>query len=99
MARRVEPGTQGEVVISKAELRRRIREDAAKHSLEERRGDSAKLCTVLRSEPLWKNARSVLLFSPMLDEPDISPLLAEAINDGKTLGLPAYSQTSGAYHA
>ena len=85
--------------MSKAELRRRIREDAAKHVMEERCGDSAKLCTVLRSELLWKNARSVLLFSPMRDEPDVSPLLVEAINTGKQLGLPAYSQATGVYHA
>src|SRR5688572_2038221 len=83
----------------KAELRQQMRAEAKKHSAEERRVASAQLCAVLRPQPVWQTSRTVLLFAPTADEPDISPLLTEAIHEGKTVALPAFSQSSGAYQA
>lgn len=53
----------------------------------------------LRSHPVWRQARSVLLFAPRVDEPDIWPMVREALDLGKEVGLPAYDPIAGVYGA
>ena len=86
-------------MTDKAALRRAIREEARRYSPEARRTASTQLCALIRRHSIWESARSILLFAPMADEPDISPLLTEALRDGKTLALPAFSRETGAYRA
>ncbi len=83
----------------KNELRRVLREKAKKYSPEDRRIASAKICEGVRAHRLWKNARKVLLFVPMANEPDISCLLYEGLENGKLVALPAWSAEKAQYHA
>ena len=83
----------------KAALRRQMREEAGKHSPEERRAASTRLCDLLRAQAMWKSARSVLLFMPTSEEPDIWTLAAEAIREGKSVSLPAFVADLGIYQA
>jgi 5-formyltetrahydrofolate cyclo-ligase len=53
----------------------------------------------LREQPVWSSARSVLLFAPLPDEPDIWPLLAEALAAGKLVALPAFVPGAHRYTA
>jgi len=60
---------------------------------------SASLCARLRSLQVWSAARFVLLFAPLPDEPDLWPLLTEAIAVGKTVALPAFVPGTNVYAA
>jgi 5-formyltetrahydrofolate cyclo-ligase len=60
---------------------------------------STELLTLLRSQPLWQEAHSVLLFAPIKDEPDIWPLLKEALTAGKCVSLPRYDASADCFHA
>jgi 5-formyltetrahydrofolate cyclo-ligase len=79
----------------KAELREQMREEAKRHSAEERAGASRQICERIRQHPLWRKAESVLLFVPTTHEPDISALMKE----GKRVSLPAFNKKLGQYEA
>ena len=84
---------------SKSELRKKIRAVLDAMPSEKRAADSAKICAQLREQPVWQNARSVLLFAPMPAEPDIWPLLEEALAAGKIAALPRYHPAGKHYVA
>ena len=91
MARGADEGTREEM---KADLRQRIREEAARH-LEERIADSRQICRRIRGQTVWREAKKVLLFVPIATEPDISDLM----NDGKRVSLPSFNEQAGQYQA
>ena len=45
----------------------------------------------------FAEAQTVLLFAPLPDEPDITPLLDEIWASGRTLALPRFEAASGSY--
>lgn len=53
----------------------------------------------LIASPYWRQAKSVLMFYPLADEPDITPLLEQALKEGKALTLPRYNSSTGVYEA
>jgi 5-formyltetrahydrofolate cyclo-ligase len=57
------------------------------------------LCARLIEQPVWKNARAVLLFSPLAQEPNIRPLLRAALAAGKLTALPRYKAIQTGYEA
>ena len=79
----------------KEQLRDKMREEAKRHSAEERALKSKQICERLRELELWKTAQRVLLFVPTPHEPDIWPLAA----DGKQVSLPAFNEKLGRYEA
>ena len=56
---------------------------------------SASLCQQIRPQPVWSEARSVLAFAPMDHEPDIRPLIQEALQAGKNVVLPRFDSARG----
>jgi 5-formyltetrahydrofolate cyclo-ligase len=84
---------------TKAEIRRRLQDELRKLSPEDRVSRSTDLCAILRSQPVWNSARSVLLFVPTRDEPDISALIPEAIAAGKSVALPRHLAEADHYAA
>jgi 5-formyltetrahydrofolate cyclo-ligase len=90
---------QIDLQAAKAELRRQIGAALAGMPPEKRAADSAKICARLREWPRWQQAGSVLLFAPMPEEPDIWPLLAEALRAGKTAALPRFRPAARNYSA
>ncbi|HKS37456.1 MAG TPA: 5-formyltetrahydrofolate cyclo-ligase [Verrucomicrobiae bacterium] len=89
----------GEMREEKTALRRRIRDHLQSFSPPERRAASARACARLQQEEVWCQSRCVLLYSPLPDELDIEPLLAEALAKGKALALPRFDETQRAYSA
>ncbi len=83
----------------KSALRTRIR--AAVHQLtaDERATSSAKILASLRAQAVWKNARTVLLFSPLHDEADLWPAVVDAVAAGKTIALPRFVADRRCYEA
>jgi len=53
----------------------------------------------VRQDPIWQAARAVLLFAPRADEPDIWPLVRDALNEGKLVALPSFDPRTGTYGA
>jgi 5-formyltetrahydrofolate cyclo-ligase len=81
--------------VLRAEVRARLKTLAACRAS----ATSRKLCKQLRRQPVWSEAKSVLFFAPLADEPDLWPLLIEALAAGKTVCLPRYVSGSAGYVA
>jgi 5-formyltetrahydrofolate cyclo-ligase len=60
---------------------------------------SAGLRARLLDSPCWQQSRHILMFYPLADEPDITPLLEQANAAGKIIALPRYDSSSGVYEA
>jgi 5-formyltetrahydrofolate cyclo-ligase len=85
--------------VSKEALRQKIRQEQALHGEPERKLDSARICALIREQPVWKSSRSVLFFWPLATEPDLRPLCQEAIGSGKIVAFPKYLPASACYAA
>ncbi len=65
---------------------------------EENREESEKICTRILEELLWQEADKVALYSPLKNEPDITPLLSAALKSGKKLYLPLINSETQSIH-
>jgi 5-formyltetrahydrofolate cyclo-ligase len=84
---------------AKASLRQQIRERLNALTSQQREAASREICSRLRQQMIWQSAGSILCFAPLPAEPDIWPLLVEALHAGKTVGLPRFSSESSGYVA
>lgn len=84
---------------AKLVLRSRLRAESKAYSLASSAPAAANLCEQVRNASVWQAARAVLLFLPLPSEPDISPLLAVALADGKLLALPRFNPATQHYEA
>ncbi len=84
---------------AKADLGEQMRARLKQLSAATRAEAAAPLGARLREQPVWVAARSVLLFAPRPDEPDIWPLLAEALAARKLVALPAFVPGDHCYTA
>lgn len=83
----------------KANLRTRSRAILRELTRDQRESNSIEMCARLVELPVWKSARSVLLFMPMPDEPNVHPLLPAALESGKLAALPRFNATTDTYEA
>jgi 5-formyltetrahydrofolate cyclo-ligase len=60
---------------------------------------SERLCERLRGITVWQRATAVLLFAPLVDEPDITPLIGEAWSAGKSVAMPRFNAGAESYEA
>jgi 5-formyltetrahydrofolate cyclo-ligase len=84
---------------SKAVLRGKIRARLDKISAAERGAESLKLCQKLKEQSFFQTAATILFFAPLPDEPDVWPLLQEALAAGKTAALLQFSAAAQNYVA
>jgi 5-formyltetrahydrofolate cyclo-ligase len=84
---------------AKAALRAEIRARLKAMTPPERAAGSAQLCARLQGQEAWQTAAAVLFFAPLPDEPDIWPLLEEALGLGKTVLLPRFDPATQGYTA
>ncbi len=84
---------------AKAALRATMAAELKKLSAQARAGASQQLCALLQQQAVWRNAKAVLLFAPLADEPDVWPLLENALAAGRTVALPRFQAEQGAYLA
>lgn len=85
------------IELGKDDFRREFRRRIAAMPESQKQRESASVCKSVRETPEWRNAVRILLFHPLPDEPDIRPLLAEALDQGRQLFLPRYNPESKAY--
>jgi 5-formyltetrahydrofolate cyclo-ligase len=60
---------------------------------------SAEIRARLLMQPVWREARALLLFAALADEPDVRPLIHVALNQGKRVALPRFLSVRGEYEA
>jgi len=82
---------------TKAAIRRRVRADLNHMTPTRRTEVSAQARALLQQQPLWLQAKSVLFFAPLADEPDLWPLLENALAAGKSVALPRFAPEDNSY--
>jgi 5-formyltetrahydrofolate cyclo-ligase len=82
----------------KSELRAKIRAAIKNLPLERRKSDSEKLCALLQARSFFRDARSILFFAPVPEEPDLWPLLNETLAGKKMAVLPCFDPENEIYH-
>ncbi|WP_333784491.1 5-formyltetrahydrofolate cyclo-ligase [Thermocrinis sp.] len=75
-------------VLSKKELRNRIRSIRRSLSADQHQALSQKILEHIKTSGILNNAELILAFCPFDGEPDISPILDEILRSGKDLVLP-----------
>lgn len=81
----------------KNELRVKIRAALKDLTPEKRRSDSEKICAILKTQPVFQGARSILFFAPLPEEPDLWPLLNETLALEKVIALPCFDADNQIY--
>ncbi|MBI5775627.1 MAG: 5-formyltetrahydrofolate cyclo-ligase [Verrucomicrobia bacterium] len=66
-------------------LRQQLQLLTKSHAAAKSPAASAYLCERMKVQPVWQQACAVLLFFPLADEPDITPLISTALAAGKTV--------------
>ena len=84
---------------AKAGLRQQVRQRLKALTPQQREAASLQINARLRQQAVWKSAGSILFFAPLPSEPDIWPLLEEALLAGKTVALPRFSLETQSYIA
>jgi 5-formyltetrahydrofolate cyclo-ligase len=83
----------------KSALRARVRELVRAMTADQRASLARMLCQTMQQQTLWHQAKSVLCFSPLAGEPDITPLLDEALRSKKMVALPRFDSAANGYSA
>ena len=82
---------------AKKALRADVRARLKQISMSQREAASRNLCELLETRREWKEARCVLLFAPLADEPDVWPMLEKGISEGKVMVLPRFQVAGDRY--
>jgi 5-formyltetrahydrofolate cyclo-ligase len=82
---------------SKAELRARVCAELKKMSAAERAAESLRACALLKQQEVWRKAGAICFYAPLPEEPDVWPLLIQALAEGKTVALPRFDVRLSAY--
>lgn len=81
-------------MLGKRELRALARQRKAAHTPEELGTMSEQTCGGVCRSALWQQAKRVLLYHPLPDEVDVTPLLNLATQQGKRVYLPVVTGPS-----
>lgn len=84
---------------AKAALREKIRARLAALSDHHRAHASRECCARLSQQRVWSQARVILFFGSLPGEPDLWPLLREALAAGKVVALPRFVSRAQGYGA
>jgi 5-formyltetrahydrofolate cyclo-ligase len=87
------------VPSSKSQLRRQLRAALATLSPTERESQSKAVCRMVLESTVWKQSNTPLLYAPLPDELDVTPLWSAALAAGKTLALPRFNAAENLYVA
>jgi 5-formyltetrahydrofolate cyclo-ligase len=88
-----------EAIPSKADLRRQLRLNLKNLSGAARTRASADAVERLRGQPIWQKAGTVLFYSAIGGELDLSALMESTLESGKTVLLPRFATDTGIYEA
>ncbi|MBQ5513126.1 MAG: 5-formyltetrahydrofolate cyclo-ligase, partial [Bacteroidales bacterium] len=74
--------------MTKQTLRAQIRAAKRQHSSAQLADFSNNLCIKILNMPMYQSAHTLLLYCPLPDEADISPIINDAYKNGKIVLLP-----------
>jgi 5-formyltetrahydrofolate cyclo-ligase len=75
---------------AKVLLRRRVKQGLQAMTEAQRAEASAQARALMVTQPLWREAQSILFFAPLAEELDVWPLAVEASREGKRVFLPRF---------
>lgn len=81
----------------KVELRGMIRAILKAMSVAERAEASEAICRTLREQSSWQQARAVMVYVPTAQEPDIWPVVVEALKAGRQVALLRHAHDGDHY--
>jgi len=87
------------ITESKSALREQIRTRLKAMTAGERAVASEQACALLEQQSVWKNAKLIFFYAPMVNELDIWPLLVDSVAAGKTVALPRFDPATQRYVA
>lgn len=85
------------IAETKAQLRQSMRVRLHDMNSDRRAVVSAEMRLTLMRQPVWERARNVMMFVPLITEPDIFPLLQTALDEGKKVCLPRFDHEKQEY--
>ena len=85
--------------LSKADIRMAMRLRLGTFPASKRDAASEAICSFIRASQPWQSAAAILLFVPLKDEPDVWPLVEEALAVGRKVALPRFDPVRQAYAA
>jgi 5-formyltetrahydrofolate cyclo-ligase len=85
--------------LSKADIRMAMRLRTGTFPASKRDAASETICDLIRRSERWQSLNSVMLFVPLKDEPDVWPLVEEALAAGRRVALPRFDPARQAYAA
>lgn len=88
-----------QIAEAKSALRYFIRAGLKKYSAEECEQFSTQVCDLLRNQPIWQSAKTILFYAPLPNEVDIWPLVSEALAADKIVALPGFDTAENPYVA
>jgi 5-formyltetrahydrofolate cyclo-ligase len=88
-----------DTLAAKAEMRASLRAQLKSLSREERTAQSEQACSLLQKQAVWRNSCSILFYSPLRDELDLSPLWEVAASERKIIALPRFIAEQNVYEA
>lgn len=88
-----------QVLQRKQEIRQQIRELWRGQSPAQRILDSQAACEQMTRQAAWEQAQSVLFYAPLEEEVDVWPLVGQALDLGKVVGLPQFDPDRRQYRA
>jgi 5-formyltetrahydrofolate cyclo-ligase len=83
----------------KRQLRRQFRTILASLTPEVRRVASAEACRLLLQQSAWRQAGTILIYSPRAEELDVRDVARAALESRKSLGLLGFQPIEGCYAA
>ena len=86
-----------DAISSKAGLRSQLRAILKSQTEAAIKSASVEAAQRLQNQPVWKKAKSVLFYSPIVGEIDLLPLIESALKSGKTVALPRYVEQRATY--
>lgn len=104
MAGAIHGGEEGEKVNpeardAKTKLRAELSAVLKQMTASERVEASRQICARLEQQTAWRDAKSLLFYAPLAEEPDIWRLLEDSLAVGKTVALPRFDPEQNAYVA
>jgi 5-formyltetrahydrofolate cyclo-ligase len=87
------------ITESKSELRKTVRARLKALTPDQRTTASARACTLLEQQAVWKRAELIFFYAPLPEELDIWPLLGDSLAAGKTVALPRFDAATQRYVA
>lgn len=82
--------TEHSVVVAKAEARQESRARLESMPVAVREEGSRRIVAGVRAQPIWREAKRVLLFAPIQLEPDVRGLCEVGMKEGKQICLPRW---------